>query len=55
MTKEDEVRMVAGECLVDLNTAEYALAKCGSARAAIGHLALQADDHYWKRGRDGYA
>lgn len=44
MTREDEVRMVAGECLVDTTVAEYAIYRCGTARDAIAHLSVQTDD-----------
>lgn len=52
MTKEDEVRMVAGECLCRTDVAAIAIERCGSAREAIGHLSLQADERYGRH-QDG--
>lgn len=52
MTQEEAVRIVAGECLVSLGTAELALERCGTIHDAIYHLTMQSDAS-WRRGKDG--
>lgn len=49
MTKEEEVRMVAGECLCLIDVAAIAIERCGSAREAIAHLSMQSDNPNWRR------
>lgn len=49
MDKETEVRVVAGECLVDLTTAESAINNTGSVHSAITYLSRQAESPDWRK------